>query len=956
MSKALTNKVKLNDIIRIKDYGTNTAAFQAAIDALPAAGGTIDGDSGTYTGIGTLTVGSKRVHWTNFRSVNGLETSGVLPGNQTRVGPVIANGQGYMVTPDLIISAFSDANAILPALFLTKDSTVGVNGAGLAKIQWRGTNSAGTKNIDGGRIDSVVTDASSTNYSARMSVSPHVDGNSEVQGAMSWEDGVTVPAIGALAAVTITSGGTGYTVGNTLTITSAGGGTKATALVTKVSTGAITALSVANNGYGFTNGETLTFTGGSGSSVAGTALVPSNQFMYGHGTLNAARKLLLNNEVVAEYDYNFGRTSAKFDTIEVQNTASPAAFGEYGEGIVNVGEAYYVRNVPTLQYDDTSTKVRFNRDFGHRVVSVGAADSPYTMDGLPEIIYINANLGNVTITLPAASFFGTSFGSRVVLRRTDSSANVVKIQRASSDTINGGTVVTLAPASGMALTSNGLTSWTTAGTSGSTFNASDFGVIADGSTDDSTAINSLITTVNALGGGIVELPAGTIKANIVLKTGIILKGQGRGQNATGVGGTPMPPVYTFSGGGTTIIPQSAASPVITADGTSGSENWGEFSIRDLKVSNTGGAIVSGSIGIRATLSREIDITNVEIRNMDTGLQLGGTAAGTTWSFLITSSSIQDCGAYGLLMTDRPQSGTPGTINSLDIRRCTGYGAYIRDMVGVVWTGGTVADCVNGVYVLGDITRAISFNGIQFETNTTKAVIVGLTGQAPVNISFNNCSFWEGRGSPFAGSVAIDYVAGVKLSLINCSWQGFEKCVNYTGGVDVLVMNPHYTNCTAFGIVYNLDLGSFSYVVADSSTLLGLSSTGLFAKSSDSTTRANNFHIRPSTQNSPLYSGLAPSGTAGFTQWSLYTRTDVDNAGYLRLEASNASYAAIGTSVSGTGTAIPLRVQLTGGQLGFFGSNGTTKPSITGSRGGNAALADLLTKLASMGLITDTTTA
>lgn len=459
MSKALTNKIKLNDIIRIKDFGTNTAAFQAAIDALPAAGGTIDGDSGTYTGIGTLTVGSKRVHWTNFRSVNGLETSDVLPGNQTRVGPVIANGQGYMVTPDLIISAFSDANAILPALFLTKDSTVGVNGAGLAKIQWRGTNSAGTKNIDGGRIDSVVTDASSTNYSARMSVSPHVDGNSEVQGAMSWEDGVTVPAIGALAAVTITSGGTGYTVGNTLTITSAGGGTKATALVTKVSTGAITALSVANNGYGFTNGETLTFTGGSGSSVAGTALVPSNQFMYGHGTLNAARKLLLNNEVVAEYDYNFGRTSAKFDLIEVQNTASPAAFGEYGEGIVNVGEAYYVRNVPTLQYDNTSTKVRFNRDFGHRATAITNANSPYTMDGLSEVLIINATSGNVTVTLPAANFFGTGYSPKVIIKRRDSSANVVTIQRAGTDTIDGATSITLGAAVGKTFVSDSTSAW-----------------------------------------------------------------------------------------------------------------------------------------------------------------------------------------------------------------------------------------------------------------------------------------------------------------------------------------------------------------------------------------------------------------------------------------------------------------------------------------------------------------
>lgn len=44
------------------------------------------------------------------------------------------------------------------------------------------------------------------------------------------------------------------------------------------------------------------------------------------------------------------------------------------------------------------------------------------------------------------------------------------------------------------------------------------------------------------------------------------------------------------------------------------------------------------------------------------------------------------------------------------------------------------------------------------------------------------------------------------------------------------------------------------------------------------------------------------------------------------------------------------------KLGFFGASTTTKPAITGSRGGNAALASLLTALAGLGLITDSTTA
>ena len=47
---------------------------------------------------------------------------------------------------------------------------------------------------------------------------------------------------------------------------------------------------------------------------------------------------------------------------------------------------------------------------------------------------------------------------------------------------------------------------------------------------------------------------------------------------------------------------------------------------------------------------------------------------------------------------------------------------------------------------------------------------------------------------------------------------------------------------------------------------------------------------------------------------------------------------------------------TGVQLGFYNNGTTSKLSVTGSRGGNAALASLLTQLAALGLITNSTTA
>ena len=70
-------------------------------------------------------------------------------------------------------------------------------------------------------------------------------------------------------------------------------------------------------------------------------------------------------------------------------------------------------------------------------------------------------------------------------------------------------------------------------------------------------------------------------------------------------------------------------------------------------------------------------------------------------------------------------------------------------------------------------------------------------------------------------------------------------------------------------------------------------------------------------------------------------------------------------LGGTGSAGRLRLNpsgnpvilgTAGGKLGFYGAAEVVKQDVAGSRGGNAALANLLTALATEGVITDSTTA
>lgn len=82
-----------------------------------------------------------------------------------------------------------------------------------------------------------------------------------------------------------------------------------------------------------------------------------------------------------------------------------------------------------------------------------------------------------------------------------------------------------------------------------------------------------------------------------------------------------------------------------------------------------------------------------------------------------------------------------------------------------------------------------------------------------------------------------------------------------------------------------------------------------------------------------------------TAWA--DSTDASRAGFLTLSAYYTSTAQEGLRVEANATGV---------RLGFFGGSGAKKGTITGSRGGNAALAALLSELSAYGLITDSTTA
>ncbi len=95
----------------------------------------------------------------------------------------------------------------------------------------------------------------------------------------------------------------------------------------------------------------------------------------------------------------------------------------------------------------------------------------------------------------------------------------------------------------------------------------------------------------------------------------------------------------------------------------------------------------------------------------------------------------------------------------------------------------------------------------------------------------------------------------------------------------------------------------------------------------------------------LHTGGAKSRHVGEFHIDEYLIHDGDANTYLRFQTDDFSLAAGGN----------VRVQGDATGLGFFAATPVAKPTVTGAKGGNVALTSLLTALANLGLITDSST-
>jgi hypothetical protein len=492
------------------------------------------------------------------------------------------------------------------------------------------------------------------------------------------------------------------------------------------------------------------------------------------------------------------------------------------------------------------------------------------------------------------------------------------------------------------------------------FNVKNYGAKGDGTTDDTTAIQNAINAAGAAGGGIVYFPIATYKVTgqltfpldtsttVYTQRSIKLVGAGSwssGQGGLGSGGSRL--ILTYASG-------TYNNAKIVTYGV------GQLTLDNLILQDTTASAITPFL---MTTNTTLKISNCAFLGA-TGLSscaqdaivLGGTTKVTGFS---ASNNA----------TDAPFQGYGTVIQNTafhNIRRAV-YGRSFCN--GIVFRDNLIGygcgtNLANGA--------PIEFDGSLFPGwtqpvdgdtgNVVSANVVELTGGYTYGVKLVKASWNHVSGNGFYDPSAA-WVSAVRCEGVvdgaNRPATGNYILGNFIGGGTHLSEDTMSTN---FNVLVGDSSGGHQGIRLVGNVKIDPSDQANIQIGS-TTFYGNALTYTPTTTNWDANFTLNPNGTGqgyivhkygGVNAWQV--GQSGANVWKVR-DMANSQDPIVVNKGTATTARIDMQVPTEFYQnIGFYGTAPASKQTVTGSRGGNAALASLITALATIGLITDSTTA
>lgn len=336
------------------------------------------------------------------------------------------------------------------------------------------------------------------------------------------------------------------------------------------------------------------------------------------------------------------------------------------------------------------------------------------------------------------------------------------------------------------------------------------------------------------------------------------------------------------------------------------------------------------------------------------MELNGFPNDTWWNQYNYAVNTGDAGTYAGAFRVRARAGT-GYGASINVFG-NNVTAHAQDLeVGMIASKSDCTGVTNGSNVLTGIT--ITSEGSVFDVGMPVHAVLNAAGDAATYVPSNTTI--TGRTGPAS--------APTSLTLSN-------PITGFPGGTLHLWGQPGVTFSETIGILVTGSGSDGSFLSNKNGVGMAFQAysdndrflTGISMGASAVQPGGKNILIRSSQgargisfENADnMASAIVAAGTSTYTgpviqiqsgvsaQYGISVAGSFTNAGLLMTACDIATDTATGMKIA----------QATSQKLGFWGATPIAKPAaVSGSRGANAALADLLTKLASIGLISDSTT-